>query len=104
MRLMIWCFFRYDPITDTWTPLANSMATRRIGVGVAVVNRLLYAVGGFDGANRLRSVECYTPESDEWKFVAPMNTMRSGAGTTFNLTTKCDKFSFPNLVPGSVMR
>ena len=56
------------------------MATRRIGVGVATVNRLLYAVGGFDGVNRLRNVECYHPENDEWQFVAPMNTTRSGAG------------------------
>lgn len=57
-----------------------SMATKRIGVGVAVVNRLLFAVGGYDGSNRLRSMECYDPERDEWHFVAPMNTTRSGAG------------------------
>ena len=56
------------------------MTTRRIGVGVATVNRLMYAVGGFDGANRLRSVECYYPENDEWRFMAPMNATRSGAG------------------------
>lgn len=56
------------------------MATKRIGVGVAVVNRLLYAVGGFDGENRLRSVERYHPENDEWTTVAAMNTTRSGAG------------------------
>ena len=56
------------------------MNSKRIGVGVAVVNRLLYAVGGFDGQNRLRSVECYNPDKDEWQYVAPMNTTRSGAG------------------------
>ena len=56
------------------------MTTRRIGVGCAVLNRLLFAVGGFDGANRLSSVECYDPERDEWRTVASMNTMRSGAG------------------------
>ena len=56
------------------------MTTRRIGVGCAVLNRLLFAVGGFDGSNRLSSVECYDPERDEWKSVASMNTMRSGAG------------------------
>lgn len=56
------------------------MLTRRIGVGVAVINRLLYAVGGFDGANRLSSCECYNPERDEWKTMAAMNTVRSGAG------------------------
>ena len=72
-------YFRFDPETDTWTVIAP-MATRRIGVGVAVVNRLLYAVGGYDGVNRLASMECYHPENDEWQFLAPMNTMRSGAG------------------------
>lgn len=72
-------FCRYDPDLDRWTMLA-SMATKRIGVGVAVVNRLLFAVGGYDGSNRLRSMECYDPERDEWHFVAPMNTTRSGAG------------------------
>lgn len=72
-------FYRYDPDLDRWTMLA-SMATKRIGVGVAVVNRLLFAVGGYDGSNRLRSMECYDPERDEWHFVAPMNTTRSGAG------------------------
>nr|KAG5698336.1 hypothetical protein BaRGS_010922 [Batillaria attramentaria] len=69
----------YDPETDTWTPI-SSMVTRRIGVGCAVLNRLLFAVGGFDGQNRLSSVECYDPERNEWRTVASMNTMRSGAG------------------------
>ena len=56
------------------------MAHQRIGVGVAVVNRLMYAIGGYDGNNRLSSVERYHPENDEWAMVAPMNTTRSGAG------------------------
>lgn len=56
------------------------MLTRRIGVGVTVMNRLLYAVGGFDGANRLSSCECYNPDRDEWRTMASMNTVRSGAG------------------------
>ena len=73
------CSCRYDPDLDKWQKIA-SMNSKRIGVGVAVVNRLLYAVGGFDGQNRLRSVELYNPEKDEWQYVAPMNTTRSGAG------------------------
>lgn len=77
-------YYRYDPDTDRWT-YVSSMATKRIGVGVGIVNRLMYAVGGFDGANRLRSVECYDPEKDEWHFVAPMNSTRSGAGTCYSI-------------------
>lgn len=70
---------RYDPERDQWQ-LVAPMLTRRIGVGVAVINRLLYAVGGFDGANRLGSCECYNPDRDEWTSMASMNTVRSGAG------------------------
>lgn len=78
------CLFRYDPERDQWH-LVAPMLTRRIGVGVAVINRLLYAVGGFDGANRLSSCECYNPERDEWRTMAPMNTVRSGAGEEIKL-------------------
>lgn len=52
----------------------------RLGVGVAVVNRLLYAVGGFDGQHRLASMECYHPENNEWTLVPSMSIARSGAG------------------------
>lgn len=45
-----------------------------------VLRRLLYAIGGFDGAERLNSVECYHPENDEWSEVSPMQDCRSGAG------------------------
>ena len=76
---LIICACRYDPQSDRWSYIAQ-MATPRIGVGVATVNRLLYAVGGYDGTNRLSSVECYTPEEDKWKFIASMNVSRSGAG------------------------
>lgn len=61
------------------------MHTKRLAVGVAVVNRLMYAIGGFDGHNRLNTVECYHPENDEWSMVTPMQTMRSGAGTLYSL-------------------
>ena len=52
-----------------------------LGVAVAVLNRFLYAIGGFDGENRLRSAECYCPDTKRWSLVAPMNTPRSGAGS-----------------------
>ena len=46
------------------------MTTRRSSVGVGVVGSFLYAVGGYDGAQRqcLSSVERYDPdaESGHW--------------------------------------
>lgn len=77
--MVLFSFSRYDPENDKWSPVAP-MSTSRIGVGVAVVNRLLYAVGGFDGGQRLSSVECYHPEKNEWKLITPMYVKRSGAG------------------------
>jgi N-acetylneuraminic acid mutarotase len=45
----------YDPETDTWTTGAN-MPTNRYGLGVAVVDDILYAIGGAGKKN-----ERYTP-------------------------------------------
>ncbi|GCC36633.1 hypothetical protein chiPu_0015128 [Chiloscyllium punctatum] len=70
---------QYDPETNKWTFVAP-MKMCRIGAGVAVWNGLLYVIGGFDGKNRLNSVECYRPEKDEWSLISPMGSPRSGAG------------------------
>ena len=59
--------------------LGGPNADTKDRVGVAVLNRLLYAVGGFDGTNRLNSAECYYPERNEWRMITPMNTIWSGA-------------------------
>ena len=56
------------------------MHFKRLAVGVAVVNRLLYAIGGYDGIQRHSSAECYHPENNTWSMIAPMHTQRSGAG------------------------
>ena len=48
----------YDPETDTWT-MGARMPTNRYGLGVAVVNDILYAIGGSGDANTKN--EQYTP-------------------------------------------
>jgi kelch-like protein 19 len=58
--------------------LVAPMNMPRIGLGCAVVNRLMYAVGGYDGNTRLNQVECYNPEQNKWTFVASMKDSRSG--------------------------
>ena len=50
----------YDGVKDQWTSIA-SMQERRSTLGAAVLNDLLYAVGGFDGSTgRSRT---YSPSS-----------------------------------------
>ncbi len=53
---------------------------RRSGAGVGVLGGLLYSVGGHDGPLVRKSVECYSPEKDNWSPVAEMNFCRRNAG------------------------
>lgn len=65
----------FDPTGNFWER-CQPMRTARSRVGVAVVNGLLYAIGGYDGQSRLSTVEVYNPESDSWTRVSSMNSQR----------------------------
>ena len=47
---------RFEPRNNEWR-MVSPMSKRRCGVGVAVLNNLLYAVGGHDGQSYLNSIE-----------------------------------------------
>ena len=55
-------------------------------VGVAVIDNLVYAVGGSnrdDGTrSNLNSMERYNPEKDEWEDLPPMHRSRGAASVT----------------------
>ncbi|XP_043921965.1 kelch-like protein 18 isoform X1 [Protopterus annectens] len=70
----------FDPVANCWER-CQPMTTARSRVGVAVVNGLLYAIGGYDGQSRLSTVEVYNPDTDTWTKVASMNSKRSAMGT-----------------------
>ncbi|NXO45019.1 KLH18 protein, partial [Locustella ochotensis] len=70
----------FDPIANRWEK-CQPMATARSRVGVAVLNGLLYAIGGYDGQLRLSTVEVYNPDTDCWSKVESMNSKRSAMGT-----------------------
>ena len=40
----------YDPVKDAWSAV-SSMEARRSTLGAAILNGLIYAVGGFDGSS-----------------------------------------------------
>ncbi|TNN42452.1 Kelch-like protein 18 [Liparis tanakae] len=65
----------FDPIGNFWER-CQPMRTARSRVGVAVINGLLYAIGGYDGQSRLSTVEVYNPETDSWTRVSSMNSQR----------------------------
>lgn len=62
------------------------MRTPRRNVGVAVIESLLYAVGGSnrdDGTrSNLNSMERYHPDKDEWEDMPPMHRCRGAASVT----------------------
>lgn len=48
--------------------------------GLAVLSGLVYAVGGFNGSLRVRSVDVYDPLKDKWSSVTGMEARRSTLG------------------------
>ncbi len=58
------------------------MYERRCYVSVAVLDGLIYAIGGFSGYGRLKTVERYDTNTNQWTLMAPMNERRSDASAT----------------------
>lgn len=69
----------YNPKNDTWHYIAP-MQWHRSRAGVTGLRKLLYVVGGYDGASDLATAECYNPLTNKWSSVTPMGTKRSCLG------------------------
>src|SRR5439155_16355573 len=65
----------YDPSTNTWTTKAPMPTARQGFAEVGVVNGILYAIGGYNGAI-LQTVEAYNPGTDTWTTRTSMPTAR----------------------------
>lgn len=75
MLFQIYSVECYDTSTKQWKYVASMSHPRRY-VAAAVLNGLLYAIGGYDGFSVLDSVEVYDPRLDQWKRVANMSNAR----------------------------
>ena len=63
---------------SSWTSM-TPMPTARGGVGVAVVDGRIYAIGGLNGNNQpVSTTEEYDPQTNGWTSKMPMPTPRSG--------------------------
>jgi len=75
----------YDPATDTWTTKAEMPTARNVSA-IAVVDRIIYVIGGIFGTPEdyqtgedvavLSTVEAYDPATDTWTTKADMPTAR----------------------------
>jgi len=73
----------YNPNLDKWTPVAEMDVCRK-GVGVGVLDGVIYAVGGHgDGKVFHKSVEAYRPNDGVWTYIADMHLRRKYAGEHF---------------------
>jgi N-acetylneuraminic acid mutarotase len=71
----------YDPDTDSWTFKAPMPGGQRSTMGVAVVNGILYVVGGQQAdsgpnAGMTTLVEAYDPVTNTWTTKAPLPSVR----------------------------
>ena len=65
----------YDPATDAWTVLAP-MPDPTNGAAGAVINGLLYVIGGNTGSGDTNAVSVYDPATDSWSRSTPMPSAR----------------------------
>lgn len=71
----------YDPVANTWTPLASMPATRDHACGAAIGGELIVAGGRTVQTNSPRpDVWSYDPGTDTWTPRAAMPTGRGGMG------------------------
>ena len=70
---------RYCPAEDRWeiiSPLLHS----RAWPAAATFCRCIYVAGGYDGQNRLNTLEQYNPDADKWTNMAEMKENCAGCG------------------------
>jgi hypothetical protein len=57
---------KYDPETDTWSPIPN-MSMRRYSLATAVIDDRIFVIGGRACNNQpMNRVECFNEEENEW--------------------------------------
>jgi N-acetylneuraminic acid mutarotase len=69
-----------EMVEDSWASKAP-MQQARSGLGVAVVNGKIYAIGGSTRSGEVGTNEEYDPATDTWTFKKPMPTPRASFAT-----------------------
>jgi kelch-like protein 10 len=76
----------FNTVAKTWCEV-SPMQNRRSELTVAVLDGLVYAMGGFSGHDYCNTAERYDYRTNQWYMVAPMNEQRGVASAT-NLNGK----------------
>uniref|UniRef100_A0A3P8VRX6 Intracisternal A particle-promoted polypeptide n=1 Tax=Cynoglossus semilaevis TaxID=244447 RepID=A0A3P8VRX6_CYNSE len=73
------CVERFDTFNQYWTTV-SSLHQARSGVGVAVLEGMIYVVGGEKDSMIFDCTERYDPVTKQWAAVASLNYPRCGVG------------------------
>lgn len=96
----------YDPVQNTWTTktpmpyvtVSGQIMVGREGMTTAVVNGLIYAIGGWGGWPELAYIQIYDPSSDTWTTSVPPSLGTIIQGTVSqplpDMPTPRDDFGF----------
>lgn len=71
-----WVFSARSLLSD----LFDNISLLSISAGLAVLNDKVYAVGGFNGSLRVKTVDLYDPTTDSWSCATSMEARRSTLG------------------------
>lgn len=91
-------------LTNAWV-ISAPVPTARYALAAGVVNGVLYAIGGEEGAGPGRTVESYTPGTNRWTTRAPLPQPRSfadGAGVINGVLYVAGGFSAPGTLSKSL--
>jgi N-acetylneuraminic acid mutarotase len=61
---------KYNMLTDEWTPITSMKIARCAFSATSVSDKMAYIFGGYDGTQRLASIERYMPELDSWELLS----------------------------------
>ncbi|XP_078022262.1 uncharacterized protein LOC117254663 [Epinephelus lanceolatus] len=66
----------YNPQTNTWHEVSPMLLPKR-AFGIAMLDELLFVVGGYNGYSDSYNVQCYDGTTDEWHVACDMNFAHS---------------------------
>lgn len=72
----------YNPLQKKWSSI-EGVVTLRTRVGVAVHQRQVYAIGGFNGQDRMDLVEKFDYDTSKWRKLSPLIRKRSALAAAF---------------------
>lgn len=65
-------------IQETWTLVETKKSAKLLNVPPVLTQ--VYICGGFNGNECLQTCEYYSPETNQWTMITPMDNRRSGIG------------------------